>query len=319
LEAGAYALIIDNNAYNMSSAVKETVDALLAEGIPIFESPFTFIGSRLVWQEGALDFEQDEGEDLVVISDENRTVVDRVTFDTSSCGENEQDVSLERRESLGASDCTNFDRSPAKGGSPGKENANWILNKCDCDIEKPRPMKENIIITEIKFNPVGESPDEHLEEWIEILNNECMQVDLSGWSLGDGSEAGGLTPYPDDNAPMTLDPGFRAVIIPFNSVPPTPIPDGTRIFKVGTKNAIGSGINNGNDVIKIFDDNGSVIDEIRFSCVEKPPPLNCGSVGEFEEGETIERTDALDVESFQVSEGSPGLAISGFQNAADCS
>jgi hypothetical protein len=147
------------------------------------------------------------------------------------------------------------------------------------------------------------------DEWVEILNNECEDVDLTGWTLGDTSLAGGLTPFPVTES-MVLKAGERAVLIPFNSVPPSPIPSGTRIFKVGNSDRLGSGFNNDNDTIFIYDAAGSIIDRIRYDCddSDNTPIQNCGTDDEslVVEGSSIARTSATDPTSFELQTPSPG-------------
>jgi len=167
-------LVIDNNAVDNSEAMKLNVDSWIASGIRIFQSAATFIGNRLVdngnnrtvvngvsqVDNGAID----GGFDEVVFADKDGYVVDRVKFNTNDCPA-VQGFSLERRESLGASDCSNFGPSKATGGTPGRQNDPWTETFCDCSLPPPpRPTLDNVTFTEIKF-----SPDE--SEWVEILNN----------------------------------------------------------------------------------------------------------------------------------------------------
>jgi len=61
-----------------------------------------------------------------------------------------------------------------------------------------------------------------------------------------------------------------------------------------------------------------VIDTIRYNCIDNP--LNCGKDEDrpVAEGQTLERQDALNLKGFAVVEGSPGIAIEGFdQNDPD--
>jgi len=335
LQPGEYALVIDNNAADMSQAVKATVGSWIDDGIRVFQTSDTFIGNRLVDNgDGVVDGVDtgtfDMGIDEVVISDATGLVVDKVSFDTTMCGiGKEQDISLEREDPLASGDCSNL--FPGEPSTPGRVNLVWtgtpITDGCICIFPNPPPPRKKIIITEIMFNPLGgspqDTPEEYPGEWVEILNNECSPVDLTGWRLGDGSLADGLTPVPE-GASMELLSGERAVFIPFNSAPPSPIPAGTRIFKVGNSDRIGSGLNNDNDVIYIYDDAGSIVDEIRYDC-RANLLKNCGA--DITQGKSIERTDAFDAESFvnvpdPVPEGqksaTPGEAIPGFQNAAAC-
>lgn len=115
-------------------------------------------------------------------------------------------------------------------------------------------------------------------------------------------------------------PGDRAVLIPFLSDPPSPIPEGTRVFKVGNSDRLGSGFNNDNDTISMYNLDGTVIDRIPYDC-ESENRLNCSSEnGESLtiEGMSIERGDASDKESFSLQTPSPGADTSNIQGVANC-
>lgn len=243
------------------------------------------------------------------------SVQDIVRFNTDDCPA-PQGVSLERIESLGPSDCSNLEASQSAGGSsPGRVNANWKETVCECG-KNPDPVLPSVIITEVYFNPPGgpedgqPKSDEYPDEWIELNNNDCGPVDIANWSLGDTSLAGALTPVPE-TASTILSPGERVILIPFLTDATPFLVDGVRVFKVGMGNSLGSGLNNANDRIYIYNENREIIDTMEYSCEDDR--TNCPT--DFEEGKTIERTNALDAESFVTSEGTPGIAIDGFQNA----
>lgn len=258
---------------------------------------------------------KDSGVDVVVISDETGLVVDRVVIDTALCG-TEQDESLERTSPQGAGDCSSFRNGPV-GGSPGVKNAVWPeIAECGpglACVPQPRPARKKIIFTEINFD----APD--LEQWIEIMNNDCMDVDLTDWSVGDTSLAGGVTPVPEDS-PRTVPPGSRALFIPFNAALPSPLPVNTKIFRVGNAengDQIGSGLNADKERIFIYDANGSIVDTVGYNCEDSNPAFEFNCDG-FVAGNTLERTDASDPESFVARPPSPGQGINGFANATPC-
>eukprot|EP00544_Gedaniella_sp_CCMP2646_P000101 CAMPEP_0202507514 /NCGR_PEP_ID=MMETSP1361-20130828/51764_1 /ASSEMBLY_ACC=CAM_ASM_000849 /TAXON_ID=210615 /ORGANISM="Staurosira complex sp., Strain CCMP2646" /LENGTH=105 /DNA_ID=CAMNT_0049141641 /DNA_START=1092 /DNA_END=1410 /DNA_ORIENTATION=- len=86
-----------------------SIDELVNAGICVYESPFFVIGSRLVDDNPGDDpTAVESGSDLVVISDENDSVVDTVKFDSTNCGHPDQDILLERIKFTGPSDCSNL-------------------------------------------------------------------------------------------------------------------------------------------------------------------------------------------------------------------
>ena len=73
-----YGVIVDSNAYNATepeSPMTVFIKALEDAGICVYESPFVFIGNRLVDNPGDDPSAVDSGSDRVVISDENGLTV----------------------------------------------------------------------------------------------------------------------------------------------------------------------------------------------------------------------------------------------------
>jgi hypothetical protein len=144
LDTKKYGVTVDNNAYNRTVKTPMTlsIDELENTGICVYESPFFVIGSRLVDNPGDDPTAVESGSDLVVISDENGSVVDTVKFDSTNCGDPDQDVSLERIKFTGPSDCSNFARSAdVSGSTPGKENSIMEEDRCDFDRIPPHLLQ----------------------------------------------------------------------------------------------------------------------------------------------------------------------------------
>ena len=91
LDTKKYGIIVDSNAYNETTVPKTPmtlfIDELENAGICVYESPFFFIGNRLVDNPADDPNAVDMGSDQVVISDANGLVVDLVKFDTTNCGD----------------------------------------------------------------------------------------------------------------------------------------------------------------------------------------------------------------------------------------
>ena len=161
-----------------------------------------------------------------------------------------------------------------------------------------------------------------------------MPIDLEGWSLGDTSLAGFLRPVPPE-AGFVLNSGEYAVLIPFDTAQNQTLltalyPLNARIFTVGDGNSIGSGLNNNNDFVYIYDAEGNVVDTIFYKCDEPSDSdnrekNNCAGFEAVNDpanaNKSIERQDANDTDSFVISPpgGTPGTEIEGgVQNLREC-
>jgi hypothetical protein len=316
LDSGEYAVIIDNNAA-ANSNVTAFVNGLVNSGVKVLVSPYTFIGDRLV-DNGEKGPEgnglKDNGIDEVVISDENGLVVDRVQFNTTECG-TAQDVSLERLESLGPSDCSNFGPSESVGGTPGRNNTNWILTECVCGTDPPI-IPPCIVISEFLKTPDvnGTNDTRPDDEWVEIYNNGCETVDLSGWRLGDVSRTDGLIPLQIGDGEMTLEPDAFAVLVALGtSALIDTFPNGTKVFNVDSFQ-IGSNLNDDVDQLFLYDNFGNKVDHVRYRCKDDgQPKQNCPDG--VTPGFTKERIISDNSTSFAKSTdkgGTPGTRPDGF-------
>lgn len=189
------------------------------------------------------------------------------------------------------------------GGTPGEPNTNWIspVERCTCGSEPVLPLPK-IIISEVLFKPdTGEKND----EWIELYNNGCVPINLTGWRIGDVSLTDGMIPLEGaDGITMMLDPGAYAVVIPGNTG--MVFVDGTQLIQVDTPK-IGSNLNDDIDSIFLYDDNANQIDTTSWNFPN----------GAFPGGNSIERTSAADNTSFRTQgDPSPGGANDGFNSGA---
>jgi len=130
----------------------------------------------------------ESGSDLVVISDENDSVVDTVKFDSTNCGHPDQDILLERIKFTGPSDCSNL--------HAGLMFPDLLLEKRTVSLRKisailivfPPPITtKDAIFKEINFVV------EDIAQYLKVKKNDCCDIEFDEWSVGDTSLAGGLT------------------------------------------------------------------------------------------------------------------------------
>jgi len=142
-------------------------------------------------------------------------------------------------------------------------------------------------------------------------------VDLTGWSLGDGSLAANISAL-DGN--LLVLPGEYAVFIPSAAAEDesyiNSFPSGAKLILVEGEQ-IGSGLNDDNDRIYLYDENGNIVTTMGYDCLNSPF-LNCGD-GNFPTGGSLERKKAGDDDSFELQiNPSPGAENSGFSDQTLC-
>jgi len=170
-------------------------------------------------------------------------------------------------------------------------------------------------MTEFLFKPAdGEDPN---DEWVEIFNNCCSPIDLTGWRIGDVSKTNDLLPISDGENLIML-PNAYAVLIPGQSG--LSFTDGTNVFHIGEGVMFGSNLNDNFDSIFLYDDDGNEMDSIRYNCDTTNSGFqNCSSGGNFPAGNTLERKNAGDNTSFEPQNNpSPGVENAGFSGDTDC-
>ena len=76
-------------------------------------------------------------------------------------------------------------------------------------------LANDVIFTEINFAV------EDIDQWFEVRNNDCCDIELDEWSVGDTSLAGGLTPCSGDGSDTILPIGYTTLFIPLMQTVPT--------------------------------------------------------------------------------------------------
>jgi len=148
-----------------------------------------------------------------------------------------------------------------------------------------------IIITELMYNPSGSQGSDFTNEWLEILNDGCADVDLSGWTIEDLEDVDPILPF--DGGSTVLGKGEYALIIEgigsrvlTNSA--WDIAPGTRIFATDDR-ALVRQLNNDRDTITIRDSSGNVVDSVRYFGSDFS---GCGNEANGK-GFSLERVDPL--------------------------
>ncbi|WP_432797968.1 lamin tail domain-containing protein [Poriferisphaera sp. WC338] len=131
-----------------------------------------------------------------------------------------------------------------------------------------------IVITEIMYNPASKEKMPAQTEWIEIYNSGDEAVNISGWTLSD--EDGKTNPVPDG---ISLAAGEAIVIIPgvqdvadFRAA----WGEGFQVislsgFTKGGMRGLANSPSDTNEILKLQNTGGDVVDEVNFDDV-KPWP-----------------------------------------------
>jgi hypothetical protein len=158
------------------------------------------------------------------------------------------------------------------------------------------PFAQNVVITEINYNsPIYFNP----EDWVEFYNPSANDIDLSGWVFKDEVDSQAFV-FPEN----TLIEADGFVILCTD----------TSLFKLyfpGVENYLGNfhwGLSGGGELIRIYNDQGYIIDYLTYDDEPPWPTLPDGF------GPTLELTDpSLDntvAENWRASSypfGSPGI------------
>jgi len=141
------------------------------------------------------------------------------------------------------------------------------------------------------YNPSTSQGSDITNEWIEILNDGCEDVDLSGWTIEDIVSQDPISPL--DGGSTVLEAGEYALIIDGIGSDVTTntawdIEAGTRIFGTDDR-AIGNGLNNSGDTITLSDNSGNLVDRVIYDVTDSS---GCGDEANGE-GFSLERVDPL--------------------------
>jgi len=154
--------------------------------------------------------------------------------------------------------------------------------------------RAQVVINEISYNP-PESGTDSLE-YIELLNAGDTPVNLLGWHFQAGIE----DTFPD----VTLGPGEYFVTAVSASAM-------QNVFGLAVHQWIGGGLNNGGELLWLVDENGSLIDSVRYDDADPWPVEPDGNGPSLElKSTTLDNDDGA---NWQYSGGNTGVIINGLE------
>lgn len=167
-------------------------------------------------------------------------------------GDNATKQTMERKDTLSlGNEISNWQTSKNPNGSPKAKNN---PDRIEAEPQKTAVYPSNIFINELLPSPDG--PDE-TEEWIEIINQNDFETDLSGWKISD--TIGQVKTY------------F--------------LPENTKItaggFLVLSRKETGIILNNSGDKLNISRPDGKIIDEINYGEAPQNKSFNRNNSGWF--------------------------------------
>lgn len=115
----------------------------------------------------------------------------------------------------------------------------------------PNAAGGDLLLWEVMPDPAA-ADDDNVHEWVEVFNPGTQAVDLSGWSIADGNSEDAL-------GAAIVAPGGFAVIAARDAV----LPDGVTVVRV-QDGRIGSGLNNGGDIVTLVAPDGTTVDTLSF-------------------------------------------------------
>ena len=223
-----------------------------------------------------------KGEYLQLIDPKNN-VIDEVDCSRGWFrGDNETKQTMERKnpESSGQ-DPDSWQTSQDPGGTPKAKNSIGTIQSSKEPTLKPevQPKKpysktylSGIVINEIIPSPAGE---DKLEEWLEILNKNNEEIDLSGWKIQDTK--GAITTYTFPEGTLIGPKGFLILARPTTKIT----------------------LNNDGDSLNLIQPNGEITDTVTY---EKAI-----------EGESYNRTESGWAWSATLTPGSTNIVASPFK------
>jgi hypothetical protein len=156
----------------------------------------------------------------------------------------------------------------------GKMNSTSLI--LDYDMVAPNTFKavfepaesadNKIVINEINYNS---SPDKDTKDWVELYNSGKSTVNLKGWIISDGAPDSGYI-FPSD---IILSPGEYTVVCREISAFKKFFP---RILNV--TGDLNFGLSSSGDDVNLYDEEGNLIDYVRFT-PEYPWPVETESSG----------------------------------------
>jgi len=221
----------------------ERTDETTVDNVPASQEPSGWAGYGL----------KNDGEHFQ-LRDNNSKVIDEINCsDGWFAGDNKTKQTMERKNpELSGNDPENWQTSENPGGTPKAKNSSGAKLRISelrsgtnaaGEVEPPTEIQPlNVYPSGIAINEVLPSPEgpDAENEWIEIFNENSIEVDISGWKISD--TVGSIKSYT--------------------------FPKGTKISSKGfllfnrTKTKIT--LNNSEEGIKIFNPNGKIVDEINF-------------------------------------------------------
>lgn len=196
-----------------------------------------------------LSFALGNKSDAVRLFDPNERLISGVYYNDGSewpAGADGEGGSLELLQAARpASEPNNWGVS-ALGGTPGRSNARAVSD--------PNYHDYDIVINELFYHPVDEEYDNNLEkEYLELHNRSPQPVDLSGWRFTDGIE------FMFPQGTSIAGQGYLLVCRNTDRYPDAPNKAGNYLLQ----------LNNGGEAVALSNQQGIVIDYVRYN--DKPP------------------------------------------------
>ena len=159
-----------------------------------------------------------------------------------------------------------------------------------------------VLLSEVMYDPVGSEPG---AEWVELYNPMGVPVNLDGWKLGDNSVVSDILPA------FTLPPGQYLVVASMEAVFRTENPGFTgNLISLGS--AIGSGLNNSGDVVRLSSPGGVIIvDAMSFGGDTTAFTPACPTVPEGHSLARVPSDRDTDTREDWVAQGTPNPGAAG--------
>jgi hypothetical protein len=119
----------------------------------------------------------------------------------------------------------------------------------------PPPLGDNVIISEVMFNPVG---DENLYEWIELFNPTANPIVLDGWAIADTDDGRYTFPL---SANFTFQPGDYLIL----GASQYAVQSGVDVVYNNQSTTEGAiRLNNTEDTVTLFNEQSAQVDQVHY-------------------------------------------------------
>lgn len=225
----------------------------------------------------AVSEDENSVELTIELVESNNTAVDvEVVFESSSStadandidGYVTQTVSFGSAASSGATKTVTVTLKDDLDFEGAEEAVFQLRNNTSGSIIKPSVLtlsinddeEPSLVFNEINADPGGDTNGDGIldadgDEFVEIINNETFDVDLSNWSLSNSNEA--IFTFPQG----TVVPAGKATVVFADSAKGTGY-GGARLYHAGSLD-----LNNGGEVVKLEDADGNVIASLDYATI----------------------------------------------------